>query len=450
MNENHRDILSLLDAVRRRNRNQNLFDYAIFGLFLPSSRIMAARQIDKAHELKDRMVTALELLDRSVLTPMEQIQIADAASFARGVIPEIVVPYRTSRFLFVATLLLFVLVLFGVAPRFLSPNTNETAVTMRRHLEESVMVPLKKLASENPNEKPLSDLYEKVKQHLNYPENTSLSPKETLETFSALSQTITEAMQSYDIESTGVSLAEIATAFSSVNATRAAGSALNNGDLATAAGEIRNIDHDVLSPTDREILSSLLENTAIEIMRRHQPRLSEITQNLAEEIAGVKRSEGQSATNDLAEFVQTEGLRREIRQSLEKSLANLQQAKTDYVTANAPPETGGSGSAKTASSSKNQGSGAARDPTVGKETHLDATRKPEHLTGIHGEGPTELEIVSSLHDDIKTVKRPYVEMYYEYEKAAENVLNTEQIPLDKRQMLRTYFQSIRPNENVTP
>ena len=444
MNENRRDILSLLDAIRRRNRNQNLLDYAIFGLFLPNSRVMAARQIDKACELKDRMVTALDLLGRSDLTPMEQIQIADAASFARGVMPKNVVPYRTLRFYSAATFVLVLLVLFSVTPRLPSPHSDETTTVVRRQLEENIMASLEQLARKNPNEKPLSDLYVKAKQHVNETENMDQSLTKTLETFSTLSQTITEAMPSYDTESTAVSLAEIGAAFSSVNATRAAGSTIKSGDLTEAASEIRDIKRDALSQTDREILGGLLENAAIEIMRRHQSRLAEITQNLAEEIASDKPDASQNAANDLAEFVQTEGLRREIRQSLEKSLANLQQAKTDYVAANALPEIGGSGSAKTASSSQNQGSGTAGDPTTGNETRYDANRKTETITGIHGEGPTEIETVSSLYGEAETVKRPYIEVYREYEAAAENVMNTEKIPLDKRQLLRTYFQSIRP------
>jgi hypothetical protein len=92
---------------------------------------------------------------------------------------------------------------------------------------------------------------------------------------------------------------------------------------------------------------------------------------------------------------------------------------------------------------------AAGDPRTGPETNLDSLREKKQVSGVLGEGLSEIETeIASEHGDEQSV-RSFAKKYREYSKQAESILESEPIPLEQRQVIRRYFESIRPNDADT-
>jgi hypothetical protein len=95
------------------------------------------------------------------------------------------------------------------------------------------------------------------------------------------------------------------------------------------------------------------------------------------------------------------------------------------------------------------GSAPGGNPLNGSETNLDSLREQKEVTGIRGEGSSEVETELSAEQTETAKKRLNAETYQEFRKQTESVLDSEPIPFGQRQVIRRYFESIRPeSENV--
>ena len=81
-----------------------------------------------------------------------------------------------------------------------------------------------------------------------------------------------------------------------------------------------------------------------------------------------------------------------------------------------------------------------------RENRIDLDQK---LAGDHRrnwEGPSDVETSWSA-EGRERARRSYREVYEEYRKLSEAVLDSEPIPLGHRQTIRRYFESIRPQKD---
>ncbi|MDR2756259.1 MAG: hypothetical protein LBC20_11180, partial [Planctomycetaceae bacterium] len=80
-----------------------------------------------------------------------------------------------------------------------------------------------------------------------------------------------------------------------------------------------------------------------------------------------------------------------------------------------------------------------------QKTNLDSIRDLKQISGIQGEGSSDIE-TENFQEHTETINnREYKEIYKEFHKRAESVLELEPIPSGQRQVIRRYFESIRPN-----
>jgi hypothetical protein len=79
----------------------------------------------------------------------------------------------------------------------------------------------------------------------------------------------------------------------------------------------------------------------------------------------------------------------------------------------------------------------------GEKTELGSARKQDVVKGQTGEGPSETETTHSP-EGRQAASREYREAYQKYRKMTEAALNSEPIPLGHRQVIRRYFELIRP------
>jgi hypothetical protein len=79
----------------------------------------------------------------------------------------------------------------------------------------------------------------------------------------------------------------------------------------------------------------------------------------------------------------------------------------------------------------------------GDKTKLDSNRNMKEITGNAGDGPSEFE-TTTTPEGREQAGRSYRDVFKEYEKLSEAVLDSEPIPLGQRQTIRRYFELIRP------
>ena len=92
--------------------------------------------------------------------------------------------------------------------------------------------------------------------------------------------------------------------------------------------------------------------------------------------------------------------------------------------------------------SSNWGLGVAGNLN-GEPTRLDAAKRLEQLTGMQGDGPSERQL-SSTPEGRQQATRDYREVYQQYLRMSQAVLESEPIPLGQRELIRRYFELIRP------
>jgi hypothetical protein len=81
----------------------------------------------------------------------------------------------------------------------------------------------------------------------------------------------------------------------------------------------------------------------------------------------------------------------------------------------------------------------------GAQTELDSERRLDYLKGQLGTvGESDKETVSSAEGEAELAERAVREQLQEYVKQSEAVLEAESIPVGRRQVIRRYFEQIRP------
>lgn len=92
------------------------------------------------------------------------------------------------------------------------------------------------------------------------------------------------------------------------------------------------------------------------------------------------------------------------------------------------------------------GAGTGHDPRMLDDpTRLDSTRRNVRIEGEQSEGPSRSEVILSAADR-GFVSRSYRDVYTDYSRHAEEVLERDEIPPGYRFYVRRYFQLIRPRE----
>lgn len=422
------------------------------GLLSPQQNLKdSARRIDAFYQLKDRLITSLKIIFRKHATVMERLQVMDAAVHAKRVEAKIVVPYRIPKNFYRAMMFLVIAVtLCLISPYVNRSQTLEAAlpveevVAVTEQLKEELLEPVEEIAKENPEEKPLEKLSEELQKLVEQMENQSNNPKEALATLSQMEAAMNQAISEFNLEAMDASMLELADALSAAESTRSASMAMKAGEYAKAADELEKSDASAMSKQERKAVSDQLKKTAAAMLKRNQEPLAKLTEKLADDL---QESNGEGCKNsacEIAGICRKQGLRKGICQGLGCKLALLSLCKSECAGACACNKDGGNSNQKSNNSSKNWGRGTAGDPASGQETSLDSKRELKQVAGMQGAGPSEFETMKSQEGSEETSNRSYKEAYREYQKMSESVLESEPIPLGQRQMIRRYFESIRP------
>jgi hypothetical protein len=269
--------------------------------------------------------------------------------------------------------------------------------------------------------------------------------KESLATLSEMEDAFQTALDALQLETMEESLSELAKTLELAEKTVPISKALEKGDYSQAARELKKLDAEMLeslSEPERKAMAEQMQTIADNAEKRNQQPLQEAAQKMSDALENNDGNEVQSATDDLASEVEKHGIRQGIGKDLAKQQMALGMIKAGSGEGNM---SGGKGTDKSEQASQTWGSGSAGNPNAGKETDLQGQRQRETLTGtLSDQGESTMETVETQEMTAAKSFSQYWEQYQQYQRISEAVLDSEPIPLGQRQVIRRYFESIRP------
>ena len=466
-----------INAVRFRQRVQQTLNYAAWGLFVAAfvalllpplavtifavsvvlgfarscSLSSAARLIDRHYHLKDRILTATALLRRTHRTPMEQLQIDDTAEHLTIVQPRTVYPIRLPKMFWIA---LGVFALHAAGTAILhsrSPLSSDIESATQAVLSEEnttllaeIVATTDELTQTHTGEPSLRELSEQLEVFTRRFETASMDTRETLMTLSEIKNAFQSALDSLKLETMDELLQNLAKTLELAEPTLPISKALERGDYGQAASELKKLDSETLeslTQPERNAMAEQMQAIAKDAEKYHQQPLQEAAQKMSDALKEGDSESGAAAADALANEVEKHGIRKEIGVNLAHQLMELGMMKAESGMA----MDGGKHTDKSDTASETWGSGAAGNPTAGQETQLEGERQQQLLTGMLGEEGESLAETVDAHEMTETRSlQQYREQHQHYQKISEAVLATEPIPQGQRQVIRHYFESIRP------
>jgi hypothetical protein len=423
--------------------------FALAGLLLRRGIHAAALAVDRHYQLKDRSATALEFLKKSAPTPLQMLQISDAAEHLQRVDPRQVAPLRRPRSLPYALGLwgaaAAVAVLMWVFP-FGAPSVEagpapapQQIVAEAERLQESLQ-DLEEAARQDDN-KELEKLVEELRKKLEEMKQPGVDEREALAKLSEMEAAIQAQQAQYNTAVVDGQMQSLGAAMSAAVALEGAGKALQENKLDKAAKELEQLDDPQLDRKEQKVVEEKLKQVAKEMGDVGLGQLSGAVSDFADSLKGGK-SKAKKATKVLAREVKNQARRKRINDLLNGELDNLKEGKC-----NCQNNSLIKGKRPYKSTSPSSTFGAETSGNVqGEKTKLLGQDNQVSITGTPGEGPSDVETTASPEARQKA-RRGYKEAYQKYRKMSDAVLDSEPIPLGHRQTIRRYFELIRPTNS---
>jgi hypothetical protein len=406
----------------------------------------AAAAVDSRYQLKDRTITALEFSQQPDADDIRKLQVSDASEHLQSIDPHEVAPYRMPRLLpyaLAATVAGFAL--------FLIPVNNETAnasptapldhiVAAADQLDEELVEDLEKVNEEAKDEE-LDELVKELKEMLKEMKEPGVDERDAIAKMSEMQAAIAALQQEYNSAKMDANLEAVGEAFAPAAALKAAAESLKGQKYDKAADELSKVDFDQLSRKEAKAVTDKLSKLAKDL-EKGQPgsELSKCLNGMCEGLKNKNASQCKSNAGKLCKLCKKQGLCKKVGNCLGCQLALLSQCKGQC-------KSNKSGYCKKValsdSPSQNWGMGESHKPLGDKKPDLDGNRNRDDITGIAGDGPSEKEI-SHSPEGRQEAARGYRQVYNEYQKKSEAVLESEAFPLGQRQIIRNYFEAIRP------
>lgn len=423
--------------------------FALAGLLWRRGIHEAASAVDRHYQLKDRSATALEFLNKSERTPLQTLQIADAAEHLQRVDPRQVAPLQRPRSLpyavglwaaAAAIAVLMWLFPFGVPPVEAGPAPAPPQIVAEADRLAQSLQDLEEAAREEDN-KELEKLVDQLRQKIEEMKQPGVDEREALAKLSEMEAAIQAQQAQYNTAVVDGELQALGTAMSAATALEGAGKALQESKLDKAAKELEQLDDPQLDRKEQKVVEEKLKQVAKEMGEVGLGQLGGAVSDFADSLKGGK-GKGKKATKVLAREVKNQARRKRINDLLEGKLGELKEGKcncqSNSLTRGKRPE-------KSTSPSSNFGAGTSGN-VQGEKTKLLGQDNQVSITGTPGEGPSDVETTASPEARQKA-RRGYKESYKKYRKMSDAVLDSEPIPLGHRQTIRRYFELIRPSNS---
>lgn len=421
----------------------------------------AAAAVDVRYALKDRTVTALEFLARPAASEFHLLQIRETLSRLTDVDSVQVVPLRWPRWTRWAVLTAVVAAALLAWP--LTPTVVDAKFDRHDGVAEAVALiheelqHLREQIAENATPE-VEQLVQELAEKLETLEQPETDVREALATISEMQAQLADQLKQFNTGAVDAQMQALAAALSTAGAYSGAAQQLKEGDYQQAADELQTLDKVELDRKESRAASEQLEKVAAAMKQAGLSDLSDTVEQLSEGCKECNASRLAEANRRLAGQCRTQALRKSLNQLLAQKLCRLSECKS-LCQGGPCKQCGGACKAgqcqknsfdkgqfpKSDNPTKNFGMGTHGN-LEGAATALDAQRKLEQITGTQGDGPSEFETTNSPEGE-ETARRGYREQYGKYRKLSEAVLESEPIPLGQRQLIRNYFELIRPDRD---
>ena len=423
---------------------------AVVGAFRRPTLVEVARRVDLVYRLKDRTLTALQFVSRSE-DPYRRLQVEDALEHLESIDPTKVVPVLVPRALPVASLLLVIswstLIASGTGDSLVAapPSTPEFLLQLADDLEDELLEPLKQMQEEAAREldeeqaESLDDLVQELQTMIQEIKVPGADARQALGKLSEMQAQISEAEQQFELTEVDASMREIGEALEQADATRLAGEALQNRDYKRSAVELDQMKPETPSEATRRVGDELRE-AAEEAAAKNQKTIADAADDLGKVMqdANASAEQQKQAASRLAKAARQTASQQALASALAKQKAKLNEAK-------GVARSGGKNRMRTRQPKSTWGRGASPETLNDQPTNLDSQRQREELTGVAGDGPSERQVVESSETSEQGTASEYSRRFERFERAAEAVLEQEDLPIGHRQTIRDYFEAIRPS-----
>jgi hypothetical protein len=421
---------------------------AMLGLVWPLRWHAAAAAVDSHYRLKDRIVTALAFLSKPEKTPLDELQVRDAADHLSQVDPQAVVPWRMPKLLpasVAAMAAAFALIVWPAGSRPAAagvPQPMAEIVATAADIEEDLNQ-FEELAKREQNPE-LEKLVEMLREKVAEMKEPGVDLREALAKLSEMQSAIQAQQAQYNVELVDAQLESLGAGMSLSQALAEAGKSLVEGKFDQAAEELEKLEEPPLERKEAKAVEEQMKKSAQQMGEVGLGDLADATSEMAD---GIKGGKGKftRGSKRLGKEVKNHQRRRKINELLTAELNRLTEKKSECQGACLAR-----GKRPEKSTSPSQSFGLATSGnTRGDKTDLLSKKNLEQVSGpTADDGPSEVETTHSP-EGRQQASRGYREAYQKYRRISESVLDSEPIPLGHRQTIRRYFELIRPQEGET-
>ncbi|MFM7055675.1 MAG: hypothetical protein ACKO2P_02005 [Planctomycetota bacterium] len=414
----------------------------VYRLFQGRTVADTATWIDATCGLHDGTATALAFSSLKRRSPVQALQLQLACDHLQRLNPRTLIPLNTPRLWKQGLITAACGVLLAIigpqlqsaapAPQLSSAATAAAAQQLQQDLQQ--------LQQEQPVDKSLQEALQAMNQTLSELSETPGTPREAFAKLSQLEGSLQQLQQQLRDPASAKALAEIGEALQLSEDMQPAGRALADGDLQKAQTELQKLSLPEANQKTRRAIAEQLKKIqqqaaqsgkadaagkaagqmAEGLQEGRQESFREGTQNLAAE---ARRQAGQKKLSEMLQQ-QSESLA-QLRADMESQAGNIAQGQ-------------GRGGRKA-------GKGSSGDPRGDASGHA-ATAHELRLKGENsGQGDSETEMLPGEREE-QPAEREYRANLQRYESLQESSLDSEPVPPGQKQLIRRYFQLIRPRE----
>lgn len=416
----------------------------------------AAELVDRHYELKDRTLTALAFATEERPSEFQQLQIADAVQRLQVLDPRAVVPFewpKQLRFAVAMTTTAVVLLMWPLTPQLVVAQAGHyPEVEAVTEAVEDEIKELQDLAEQLTDKQPeMKTLADELTEQLKVMKIPGTEPRKALETISEMQSKLAEQLKEFDPTAIDTQMKNLSAALSSAEPFKPTSAELHKGDYHKAAEELDHLKSPDLDRQEARPTQEKLDQAAKSMDEAGLKELSEAVKQLADAIKDNDVAKVDEATKELANETREQAVRKQVGQKLAKKLGRLGELKSlaqngDQEGNRNSMQKGKNQKSERSSQTFGQGDHGKLD---GAKSELSTTRQIQQLQGTLGEGDSEKETTQG-EQSVETAKRRVQTTFGKYQKLSETVLESEPIPLGQRQMIRKYFELIRPEPEHEP
>ncbi|MGE5223918.1 MAG: hypothetical protein ACM3PY_15880 [Omnitrophica WOR_2 bacterium] len=473
-----------------------------YGIPFPLKK--AAQYFDLKFKLQERMSTALELASTqppTIPAIIIQQQFEDAVAFSNGINPRKFLPIKTERIQWIAAgFLVFAIAILSIKGEpYFKAAAGQRAVQQAIHQEITQIQALKDEIHKDPN------LTEEQRRALTQPLDEALQGLNRATSKESAISVLTSAGQELSLQQDPGSSQEAQALqdagkqlIQSDNQTlQQMGKNLAGGQFPSAAQDLKNLD---LSRLTTEQASSLAQqlNTLAENLQATNPEISRQLEKAAQAIQKGDQKAAQQALEQAAQALAQDSQNITRSQLAGQAASQVNQGQQRVLQAGQGSQTASTGSNNSESSGQNgqngqsgqnqglgstnnqpnqagvggagrgEGNGASEPgqvsgsspieqgngPGNGGERSYEPIYAPQHLGGSGGD-PVTLPGSAKPGEQVTgqgsqapgaqgTSQVPYTQVFPAYEQAYQQAMDSGQIPVFLRSLVRQYFSSLQP------